>query len=119
MTQASPHTLAHEAGQRTHHFHGGLRLRHNKKISCQAPVERPPLPGLLVVPLLQHAGAIAQAGVRAGDRVLKGQPIGQCESCAAVHAPVSGRVEAVEDRPMSHPSGRAGPCVVIRPDGEE
>lgn len=119
MTVTSRDDLAREAGKHIHHFHGGLRLRHNKKISCQDQVERPPLPTLLTVPLQQHAGDTAEPFVAVGDYVLKGQPIGQCEPCAAVHSPVSGTVEAVEDRPMSHPSGQSGPCVIIRPDGEE
>ena len=100
-------------------FHGGLRMRHHKQVSCELPVERPPLPERLIVPLLQQAGDTSEPLVRAGDTVLKGQPIGYCQPCAAVHAPVSGYVEAVEDRPMSHPSGQPGPCVVIRPDGRE
>lgn len=119
MTLGNQVELARAAGKRTHHFHGGLRLRHNKKISCQDSVERLPLPGELVVPLLQHAGDIAEAFVHVGQQVLKGQPIGQCSPCAAIHSPVSGIVEAIEDRPMSHPSGLPGPCVVIRPDGRE
>ncbi len=119
MTLAHQIELAREAGKRTHHFHGGLRLRHNKKISCQDSVERPLLPTLLIVPLLQHAGDVAKPLVEVGDHVLKGQKIGQCQPCAAVHSPVSGLVEAIEDRPMSHPSGQAGPCVLIRSDGKE
>ncbi|MCP4045478.1 MAG: electron transport complex subunit RsxC [Gammaproteobacteria bacterium] len=111
--------MTHDVGKHIHHFHGGLRLRHNKKVSCQLAVQRPPLPELVTVPLLQHAGDIASPLVRVGDPVLKGQQIGQCQPCAAVHSPVSGIVELVEDRPMSHPSGQAGPCVVIRPDGSE
>jgi electron transport complex protein RnfC len=87
--------------------------------SCQNPVQRPPLPDLLSVPLLQHAGDIARPLVKAGDRVLKGQPIGQCQPCATVHSPVSGLIQVIEERPMSHPSGQAGPCVVIKPDGRE
>ena len=119
MTMANRVELARDAGKHTHHFHGGLRLRHNKKISCRDPVERPPLPELLAVPLLQHAGDVAEPFVKVGEQVFKGQQIGQCQPCAAVHSPVSGRVEAIEDRPMSHPSGRPGLCVVIRPDGRE
>jgi electron transport complex protein RnfC len=119
MTVTSRDNLAREAGKHIHHFHGGLRLRHHKKISCQDPVERPPMPESLVVPLQQHAGDTAEPFVSVGDYILKGQAIGQCEPCAAVHSPTSGTVEAVEDRPMSHPSGRPGPCVVIRPDGKE
>ena len=119
MTHATPDELAREAGKRTHHFHGGLRLRHNKKISCQDPVVRPPLPEVLVVPLLQHAGDMADPFVSVGDHVLKGQVIGQYQACAAIHSPVSGSVVAITDRPMSHPSGQPGLCVVIRPDGKE
>jgi electron transport complex protein RnfC len=119
MNTLQPVNQAQEAGKRIHHFHGGLRLKHHKKISCQDPVERPPLPDLLIVPLLQHAGDSAEPLVHVGDTVLKGQQIGQCQPCAAIHSPVSGTVEAIEERPMSHPSGQAGPCVVIRPDGKE
>ena len=119
MTSARRIEQAVDAGKHIHRFHGGLRLRHNKRISCQLAVERPPLPELLVVPLFQHAGDIAKPLVRVGDQVLKGQQIGQSQPCAAVHSPVSGIVERIEDRPMSHPSGQAGPCVVIRADGRE
>jgi len=126
MTQASQADRAREAGKHIHHFHGGLRLRHNKKISCRDPVVRPAMPEFLIVPLLQHAGESTGTLVKAGDYVLKGQQIGPCfdqhqdnQLCAAVHAPTSGRVEAVENRPMTHPSGRSGPCVVIQPDGRD
>ncbi len=119
MNYADPVEVARAAGKHTHHFHGGLRLRHNKRISCQVPVERPPLPDILVVPLLQHIGDVAEPLVKAGDRVLKGQQIGRCETGVAVHAPTSGTVAAVEDRLMTHASGMPGPCVVIRPDGKE
>jgi len=119
MSYANPVEVAREAGKHIHHFHGGLRLKHHKRISCQVPVERPPLPDILVVPLLQHIGDIAEPFVKAGDHVLKGQLIGRCEPCAGVHAPTSGAVEAVEDRPMTHPSGMSGPCVIIRPDGKD
>ncbi len=119
MSQLSPFDLARDAGRHTHHFHGGLKLRHNKRISCQTPVERPPLPDILVVPLLQQAGDIARPLVEAGDLVLKGQQIGHCQNCVAVHAPTSGTVEAVEDRLMTHASGMTGLCVIIRPDGKD
>ncbi len=119
MTYADPVEIARDAGKHTHHFHGGLRLRHNKRISCRVPVERPPLPDILVVPLLQHAGEAARPLVETGDRVRKGQQIGRCKAGVAVHAPTSGTVETVEDRLMTHASGMTGPCVVIRPDGKE
>lgn len=110
---------ARKVGKHIHHFHGGLRLRHHKKKSCRVPVQRPVLPDELVVPLLQHAGDATSPLVSVGDYVLKGQSIGFCDPCAAVHSPVSGTVTAIEDRPMSHPSSMPGPCVVIKPDGRE
>jgi electron transport complex protein RnfC len=69
--------------------------------------------------MLQHAGNAATPLVRAGESVLKGQPIGRCTPCAQIHSPVSGVVEAIEDRLITHPSGKTGKCVVIRPDGKE
>ena len=113
--------LQDSIGTHLHRFHGGLRLRHNKKISCRHAVERPPLPELLTVPLQQHLGAIARAKVAAGDHVLKGQSIGTCDTAHRneVHAPTSGVVVSVELMGMSHPSGLPGTCVTIRPDGED
>jgi electron transport complex protein RnfC len=126
MTQSNQPGQASDVGRHLHHFHGGLRLRHHKWMSCQLAVAKPSMPELLIVPLLQHAGEIAGSMVKTGDHVLKGQQIGPCldpsgngRPCAAIHAPTSGYVEAVEDRPMTHPSGKSGPCVVIRPDGKD
>lgn len=112
---------AGRAGEHIHHFHGGLRLRHNKKISCRHAVERPPFPEFLTVPLQQHLGDIAEPSVSVGDAVLKGQVIGTCGTtfCNMIHAPTSGLVTSVNDHAMSHASGRPGPCVEIKPDGED
>jgi electron transport complex protein RnfC len=121
MMQADPARITRQAGEHIHRFHGGLRLRHNKKISCTRPVERPPLPELMVIPLQQHLGDPANACVEPGQHVLKGDPLGDedCGRGVNVHAPTSGTVEAVENRPMSHPSGLPGVCVVLRPDCED
>jgi electron transport complex protein RnfC len=119
--QTDPVELTRDAGSHIHHFHGGLRLRHNKKISCLDPVVRPPLPKALSVPLQQHLGDSAEPVVAVGEHVLKGQRIGVCGTHHRneVHAPSSGTVETIEQRTMSHPSGMPGPCVVIRCDGED
>ncbi len=121
MTQSDKEQQARDAGRHLHHFHGGLRLSHNKNISCNAKVERAPLPDTLMVPMLQHSGEIAEALVKVGEHVLKGQLIGACDAhiTGAVHAPTSGEVIAVEDHPITHPSGAASLCVVIKPDGND
>jgi electron transport complex protein RnfC len=114
-----PLEQARLAGAKLHHFHGGLRLRHNKKISCELPIEKAALAERFSVPLLQHSGQEAKPAVVAGQRVLKGQVIGCFEQLGSgcVHAPTSGRVSAIDLRPISHPSGIDGQCVVIEPDG--
>ncbi len=120
--QAEAVERARLAGERIHHFHGGLRLRHNKKISCEVPLERVPLPARLFVPLLQHAGSdLANALVQPGQAVLKGEPIGAYEfpDRGFVHAPTSGTIVAIENGPIAHPGGQAGMRVVIEPDGLE
>ena len=109
------------AEDRLYRFHGGLRLRHNKKISCELPVAPVPLPERLYVPLLQQAGPEARATVQPGQQVLKGEPIGCFRHFGAgcLHAPTSGTVEAIVDHPASQASGRDGRCIVIRPDGRD
>jgi len=110
---------ARNAGEHLHHFHGGLRLRHHKKISCELPLEQMPLPPRFYVPLLQHSGQEAEATVITGEKVLKGDRIGYLGQAGrgCIHAPTSGTVKALARRPISHPSGRDGLCVVIEPDG--
>jgi len=102
-------------------FHGGIHPPQHKALSTHVPITRAPLPSLLVVPLRQHIGAAAKLRVRPGDPILKGQRIGDADNAvsAAVHAPTSGRVVAVEPRPVAHPSGLPDTCVMIAPDGEE
>jgi len=114
-----PIEIARQAGKRLHHFPGGLRLRHNKKVSCELPIERAPLPPRLFVPLRLHGGREAEPVVDAGQRVLKGEPVGELrdDPGGCVHAPTSGTVSAITRHPVSHPSGLDGRCVVIKPDG--
>jgi electron transport complex protein RnfC len=78
-----------------------------------------PLATRYYVPLLQPAGREAEATVKEGQKVLKGDQLGYCRQTGgdSVHAPTSGTVTAISSHPCSHPSGRDGRCIVIRPDG--
>jgi electron transport complex protein RnfC len=109
------------AGQRLHHFHGGLKLKHNKKISCQEPIQRSKLPPRLYVPLLQQLGEQAKHLVIQGQQVLKGEPIARYEipHPGFIHAPTSGTVTAIARNAISHPSGQEGLAVIIKPDGRD
>lgn len=102
-------------------FHGGVKPNANKEISAGAPISAAPLPAQLVVPLHQHIGGTPHPLVHPGSRVLKGERIGAADGMisAAVHAPTSGVVTAIEPRPIPHASGLRAPCVVIEADGED
>jgi len=113
--------LHHPPARKLHRFKGGIRLPGHKSISTERLIHRLPLTGKYVVPLRQHIGSAATPLVRRGDHVLKGQRIGlpQGPLSTAVHAPTSGKVIAVEHRPVPHPSGLSDLCVVIVADGQD
>lgn len=100
---------------------GGLRLPGFKALSNAEPIAPVPLPERLVLPLQQHIGRPAEPVVAVGDRVLKGQVIARADGyvSAPVHASTSGRVVAIEDRPVPHPSGLMARCLELEPDGED
>jgi len=102
-------------------FKGGVKPDTNKTPSVQAPIGIAPLPALLIVPLHQSLGGMPNPLVAAGERVLKGQRIGNPDKwvSSAVHAPTSGTVIAVEERIAAHPSGLPTMSVVIEPDGRD
>ncbi|OYW33900.1 MAG: electron transport complex subunit RsxC [Methyloversatilis sp. 12-65-5] len=100
-------------------FNGGVKPDPKKSLSTREPIARLALPQQLVTPLHQHIGGTPRPLVSVGDRVLRGQRIGAADGnvSSAVHAPTSGRVVAIEPRPMPHASGLSSPAVVIEPDG--
>ncbi|MDH3633405.1 MAG: electron transport complex subunit RsxC [Gammaproteobacteria bacterium] len=104
-----------------HHFHGGLRLDGHKAESLNRGLQQASLPERLFLPLRQHIGDPNKPVVKVGDRVLQGQTIAAASSliCAAVHAPTSGKISAIESHPIAHPSGQADTCIVIDVDGED
>ena len=107
--------------QRLFKFKGGVKPATNKAPSVQAPIRIAPIPPQLVVPLHQSIGGQPTPLVEVGNRVLKGQRIGAADKwvSAAVHAPTSGTVIAVEERVAAHPSGLPTLSVVIEPDGQD
>jgi len=100
-------------------FHGGLHLPDDKELSNGTPLATASLPPLLLIPLRQHIGAASKPLVRVGQRVLKGQLIAEAQGrmSATVHASSSGRVIAIEERPVPHASGLRAPCILIETDG--
>ncbi len=100
-------------------FTGGIHPPDNKQWSSHKAIEDCPMPTEFIVPLAQHIGAPSVAIVEVGQSVAKGQEISSAKGFVSVpvHAPTSGEVVAIEDRP--HPWGMSLPAVVIKPDGED
>ena len=98
-----------------HLFFGGIHPKYNKEMSTGDINLKAIVSDQVVIPMQQHVGAPCQPLVKAGDYVLRGQKIGDGEGmCVPVHASVSGKVVAVEERP--HTSGRSVMSVVIEND---
>jgi len=106
-----------------HRFPGGLALTGHKGRSTQAPPRTAPLASRYVVALAQSSGVPAIPCVTVGERVLRDQPIARADpdarASAALHAPTSGTVVAIEDRAVAHPSGLSARCIVIDADGRD
>ncbi|TYL47426.1 electron transport complex subunit RsxC [Marinomonas sp. IMCC 4694] len=102
-------------------FHGGVHPEENKTQSLQLPLGRPPLPSELILPLGQHIGQSSRPLVKQGDRVLKGDTIAINNGFLSsfLHAPTSGTIVAIEERPIAHPSGLSDLCIVLQPDGQD
>jgi len=104
-----------------HPIKGGVHPEGHKAQTNAAPIARLPLPARLFVPLAQHIGLPAEACVREGQQVKKGELIGSAQGSvsAAVHAPTSGTVLAIAPYTAPHPSGLPLLTVVIDPDGKD
>lgn len=102
-------------------FNGGIHPPQHKDSSTQREIGRLPLSRRYAVALQQHAGVAAFPVVSVGQHVLKGETIAIARETisAAVHAPTSGIVSAIEPHPLPHPAGLAQPCVVIESDVED
>lgn len=99
-------------------FFGGIHPKYNKEMSKTVTDFLTIVPKHVVIPMQQHIGAPCQPLVGVGDRVLRGQKIGDGEGlCVPVHASVSGTVVAIEPRP--HTSGRMVNAIVIENDMQD
>ncbi len=100
-------------------FNGGVKPPTYKADSAATPITVAPLPKQLIIPLHQNVGGTPRPIMQPGERVLKYQRLGEADGhfSAAVHAPTSGTITAVEPRVMAHPSGLESLCVVLTPDG--
>ena len=103
-----------------HKIKGGVHPRFHKDISTQSAVKTPSLPATLVIPMRQISGLVDEFKflIQVGDYVYKGQAMIVCDRCA-LHAPTSGTIIAIEERPVPHPSGLEGRCIILQVDGKD
>jgi electron transport complex protein RnfC len=99
-------------------FFGGVHPNENKWYACDKETKVFPEPDIVVIPMSQHIGAPCLPLVKKGDLVTVGQKIGDNQGlCVPVHASVSGKVKAVENRP--HTNGSNVMSVVIENDHQK
>ena len=98
-----------------HLFFGGIHPQYNKEMSTKVTDFHTITPKQVVIPMQQHIGTPCTPLVQVGERVLRGQKIGDGEGlCVPVHASVSGTVTAIESYP--HPTLGNALAVVIEND---
>lgn len=95
---------------------GGIRLRARKRLSTRRAIDRTIRPKRLIVPITQQFGPATKPCVEVGDVVRRGQAIsaGTEDDATAAHAPLSGRVVSLEERPVHSGSGLlTSECVIL------
>ena len=100
-------------------FRGGIDPENNKERTCASPTVTVDAPEYLVLPLRQHAGPPCVPLVKAGDAVLMGQKIADCdaEDGCPIFSPVSGTVRSLSRE--WHPTGGREWSIVLKNDWED
>lgn len=113
--------LTSETTNTIHKFHGGVHPEGHKHESTTRSIAQLPIPETLTLPLRQHVGYIPKIKVNVGDYVLKGELIAEAEGTvsAAIHAPTSGTIHAIEEAVIPHPSGLPDMCITMTSDGKD
>ncbi len=97
-------------------FRHGVHPPDHKEATASHPIRRMPFPDEIVLPLRQHAGAPARLLVQPGQRVERGDKVGEAQGYVSVpiHASASGTVTGVDWWP--HPDGSQAEAVRIAVD---
>jgi len=97
-------------------FRHGVHPPENKELTSGMPSRRLPFPEEIILPLSQHLGRPAEALVKPGDKVERGDVIAEAAGfiSSRVHATAAGTVKSIEHWP--HPSGPMQPSIRIAVD---
>jgi electron transport complex protein RnfC len=97
-------------------FRNGVHPPENKDLTSAMPSRRLPFPDEIILPLSQHIGRPAEALVKPGDRVERGDVIAAASGFVSsyVHATAAGTVKSIEHWP--HPAGAMQQSIRIEVD---
>ena len=97
-------------------FRHGVHPPEEKELTSHLSIRRMPYPDELVLPLRQHAGKPAKLCVKPGDRVERGDKLGEADGFMSVpiHASAAGTVVDIDWWP--HPDGSMAEAVRIKVD---
>ncbi len=100
-------------------FKAGVHPRDFKYLAKNITIKNLPLPQKVIIPLLQHTGAINEPIVKPGNLVKKGEKIGESKKfiSAPVHSSISGKVTAIKE--FFTPIGQEVLSVVIESDNRD
>lgn len=95
-------------------FRHGVHPPELKELTAGIAIRRMPFPDEVVLPLSQHTGKPARPIVRVGDKVERGDKIGEADGfiSSPIHASAAGTIEEVGLWP--HPTGGYQPAIRIR-----
>ena len=96
-------------------FARGIHPPEAKDDTCDLPIRQFPFAPVMLVPLAQHIGKPAQAVVREGQEVERGQVIAEPDGfvSVAMHAPASGVIQRIDLMPSI--SGKMVPGIYLKP----
>lgn len=96
-------------------FPHGVHPPDHKEDAAAKGMLRLPFPPTLILPLSQHIGAPAKVLVRAGQEVVRGEPIAAAGGfvSAPIHAPMTGVIDKVDLALLAN--GSMGPAIFLSP----
>lgn len=97
-------------------FRHGVHPPERKQLTESVPIRRMPFPDEIALPLRQHAGRPAKLLVSPGDRVERGDKVGEADGFVSVpiHTSATGTVKDV--RLWPHPDGSMAESVIVAVD---
>lgn len=107
---------------RSNTFEHGVHPEDHKDLTCTLPIRRMPFAPQLLLPLSQHRGASAQAIVKPGQEVMRGEIIAIAQGFMSVplHAPATGIIKSIDLIPTAEgPKTQALLLDVYQGDSQE